>query len=143
MNFKKEKTKKPYNSNWWLRRFLDTILEDKLTHFIPFGYSFVMLILFYSCTKFESFLSTLIGGPIILALWYFGLFYILHRQSKEDNTGKKLDLIELAILFFALVISLLCFVLFFFNFKSGIVLGGALGGLTWSSVAFSHSKRED
>ena len=143
MNFRKEKARKPYNGGWWLRRFLDTILEDRLTHFIPFGYAFVMLILFYSCTKFESFLSTLIGGPIILALWYFGLFYLLHKQNEDGEGGMKLDLIEAAILFFAALLALASFVLFFFNFRSGIVAGGALGALTWSSVAFAHNRRDD
>ena len=126
-----------------MRSLLDKILENtKLNIFIPFGYALLIYSLYLIFGEAKNWLSALLTAPIIMVIWFFFLFFVLYFKGKdEDFEEKYMNKIEFFTLLLSALLTVTLTVLFFFGFSYEISLGVVWCAVSWSSVAFYHSKR--
>ena len=126
-----------------IRGFLDSLLKKtKLNIFIPIGYALTVYAAFLIFGKVENWLSALITAPIIMAIWFFFLFLVLYIKGRDFEFEEKyMTLIEFLSLLISALLTLTLTVFFFITFNYEITLGVAWGAVTWSAIAFYHTKR--
>ncbi len=142
MNFGRKKGE--YNPDWAGRRLLDYIADrGRFLVLIPLPLALLELILFYFTSDIENIGKMLIAAPVILALWYFGVFFVIIFQGKNDEVNQTtLDvIIILALTVFSLGAIALC-IAGFFNISSYFGLGAGLSALTVSAICLALGKRE-
>ena len=142
MNFKKEK--KQYDPNWSGRRLLDKMAELKRFFvLLPIAPAAVTLLAFFLTADIENIGAMLIAAPIILALWYFGVFLVIILQGRNEEVNQTvLDAVLVLALAVFSIGAIALIIAYFFNISGYCSLGSALCALTVSSICLAHGKRD-
>ena len=126
-----------------MRSLLDKLLYNtKLNVIIPFGYALVIYALYLVLGEAKNWLSALLTAPIVMTIWFFFLFLVLYFKGKDDDFEERfMSAVEFFTLLASALLTVGLSVLFFFGFSYEVSLGVVWGAVTWSAVAFYHSKR--
>ena len=126
-----------------MRSLLDKLLYNtKLNVIIPFGYALVIYALYLVLGEAKNWLSALLTAPIVMTIWFFFLFFVLYFKGKDDDFEERfMSAVEFFTLLASALLTVGLSVLFFFGFSYEVSLGVVWGAVTWSAVAFYHSKR--
>ena len=126
-----------------MRKILDKLFENKkLSMLIPIIAAAVVYLLFVLFGKGEDKWELVIIIPIVCVFWFFGVFLITFFQVKNPMCPEKfLDFFELMATVVFVSCALVNMITFFINgFQDlGVICPGAV---TYSAVAWAHSKRE-
>ncbi|MBE6635390.1 MAG: hypothetical protein E7617_04240 [Ruminococcaceae bacterium] len=142
MNFGRKK--REYNPDWAGRRLLDYIADVGLPLvLIPLAPALLELVLFYFTSDVAELGKMLIAAPIILALWYFGVFFVIIFQSKNDEVNQTvLDAVIILALTVFSIATIVLLIAGFFKISSYMGLGAGLSALTVSAICLALGKRE-
>ena len=130
------------NVNSPIRRVLDVLHGSKWARIIPVLTALAMYVLFLIYGGPEQKLVLLIAAPLMSAIWYAGVYFVLYMQVKNPMcSGKVLDLFMLipTVLFGLSSISLL--MNFLTDLQYGFTMGLMLTLVTWSAISLVHSRR--
>ena len=126
-----------------MRSILDKLFENKkLAFWIPIAFAAVAYLLFALFGVSENKGEDLIVMLIVSIGWFFGVFLITFFQVKNPMGPEKfLDFFELMATVVFVSCALANMITFFINgFQDlGVICPGAV---TYSAVAWAHSKRE-
>ena len=126
-----------------MRSILDKLFENKkLAFWIPIAFAAVAYLLFALFGVSENKGEDLIVMLIVSIGWFFGVFLITFFQVKNPMCPEKfLDFFELMATVVFVSCALANMITFFINgFQDlGVICPGAV---TYSAVAWAHSKRE-
>ena len=126
-----------------MRNILDKLFENKkLAFWIPIAFAAVAYLLFALFGVSENKGEDLIVMLIVSIGWFFGVFLITFFQVKNPMCPEKfLDFFELMATVVFVSCALVNMITFFINgFQDlGVICPGAV---TYSAVAWAHSKRE-
>ena len=126
-----------------MRRILDKLFENKkLAMLIPIITAAVVYLLFVLFGTGDDKVNVIITTPIVCVFWFFGVFLITFFQVKNPMCPEKfLDFFELMATVVFVSCALVNMITFFINgFQDlGVICPGAV---TYSAVAWAHSKRE-
>ena len=126
-----------------MRRILDKLFENKkLSMLIPIITAAVVYLLFVLFGTSDDKVNVIITTPIVCVFWFFGVFLITFFQVKNSMCPEKfLDFFELMATVVFVSCALVNMITFFINgFQDlGVICPGAV---TYSAVAWAHSKRE-
>lgn len=126
-----------------MRSILDKLFENKkLAFWIPIAFAAVAYLLFALFGVSENKGEDLIVMLIVSIGWFFGVFLITFFQVKNPMCPEKfLDFFELMAIVVFVSCALVNMITFFINgFQDlGVICPGAV---TYSAVAWAHSKRE-
>ena len=126
-----------------MRSILDKLFENKkLAFWIPIAFAAVAYLLFALFGVSENKGEDLIVMLIVSTGWFFGVFLITFFQVKNPMCPEKfLDFFELMATVVFVSCALANMITFFINgFQDlGVICPGAV---TYSAVAWAHSKRE-
>ena len=130
------------NVNSPIRRVLDVLHGSKWARIIPVLTALAMYVLFLIYGGPEQKLVLVIAAPLMSAIWYAGVYFVLYMQVKNPMcSGKVLDLFMLipTVLFGLSSISLL--MNFLTDLQYGFTMGLMLTLVTWSAISLVHSRR--
>ena len=126
-----------------MRSILDKLFENKkLAFWIPIAFAAVAYLLFALFGVSENKGEDLIVMLIVSIGWFFGVFLITFFQVKNPMCPEKfLDFFELMAIVVFVSCALVNMITFFINgFQDlGVICPGAV---TYSAIAWAHSKRE-
>ena len=126
-----------------MRKILDKLfVNKKLAFWIPIAFAAVAYLLFALFGSVENKGEELISLLIVTPLWLFGVFLIIFFQVKNPRCPEKfLDFFELMAIVVFVSCALVNMITFLINgFQDlGVICPGAV---TYSAVAWAHSKRE-
>ncbi len=126
-----------------MRNILDKLFENKkLAFWFPIAFAAVAYLLFALFGVSENKGEDLIVMLIVSIGWFFGVFLITFFQVKNPMCPEKfLDFFELMAIVVFVSCALVNMITFFINgFQDlGVICPGAV---TYSAVAWAHSKRE-
>lgn len=136
--------KRDYNPDWAGRRLLDCVADiGKPFVLIPLPLALLELILFYLTSDIENIGTMLIAAPIILSLWYLGVFLVVLLQSRNEEVNQTaLDIIIILALAVFSIGAIVLAVADFFMLGNYLGLGAGLSALTVSSISLALGKRE-
>jgi len=126
-----------------MRKILDALFRHrKPALVIPVLAAAVVYLLFLLFGNAADDLRTLIMTPTLSALWFFGVFFIVYIQVKNASCPEWfLNLLELLVTVLPGLYAVIGTIFFvaggFQNFEFGL----CLGYVTYSAVAWAHSKR--
>ena len=142
MNFGRKK--RGYNPDWAGRRLLDYIANiGAPLVLIPLAPAILELVLFYFTSDIGELGKMLIAAPVILALWYFGVFFVIIFQSRNDEVNQTvLDIVIILALAIFSICTIVLLIAGFFNISSYMGLGAGLSALTVSAICLALAKRE-
>ena len=127
-----------------LRHVLDKLHGSKWARIIPILTAVVMYILFLIFGAPEQKLFLAIAAPVMSAIWYAGVYFILYFQFKNPMCSSKvLDLFMLlpTLMFGLSAFSLL--ITFLSDLQYGFTIGLMLTLVTWSAISLVYSKRSE
>lgn len=123
---------------------LDKLFANtKLSIAIPLLTALVVYLLFAVFGTAEDKINRLIASPIVMAIWFWGVFFILYIQVKNPSCPERfLNVFELLAVVFFGAFAIIDTVSFFISGCQNYNLSIGLGLITFSAISFVHSKRE-
>ncbi len=126
-----------------MRKILDKMFENtKLSILIPVLISSILYLLFIIFGATDDKKSIIIATPIAAVVWFFGVFLVIYIQVKNEMCPEGfLNFVELmgALIFgIGSIVDVISVVISGFQSFTPLIPAGLL---TYSSIAWAHSKR--
>lgn len=127
-----------------MRKILDKMFENKKSAMIiPLISAVVVYLLFVLFGTAEDKTNTIIMTPIVSAIWFFGVFFIIYIQVKNASCPEWfINLFEMLATILSGIYAIISVVSFFISGFQNYNFGLCPGLVTYSAVSWVHSKRE-
>ena len=128
-----------------MRSILDRLYyHSKLSVIIPWITVAILYLLFVFFGTAEDKTNILIMTPFVTAFWFFGVFLLIFFQIRVTSApGWFLDLVSLAATIVFVFYGIIRAIAFFVGGFETLDIFSCAGIITYASVAWAHSKRED
>lgn len=126
-----------------MRKILDKMFaRRRLSLFVPMLAAALTYLLFIIFGASEDKVNLIIATPIASVFWFFGVFFIIYIQIKNERCPENfLNLIELIATFFFVTASLVFIISFMASGLQGFNPLTSPALLTYAAVSWAHSKR--
>ena len=127
-----------------MKKMLDKMFcNKKLSILIPILIAVVIYLLFILFGNSDNKLNTIIALPIISAIWFFGVFFIMLIQVKNTLCPEWfLNFFELIVIIIFGICAIFSTVHFISSGFCDLEFGLCMGLLTFSAVSWVHNKRK-